>query len=62
MTVFNFQLLWEEQGGGEVRRKTDKGIKERDKYRYEMKKPDGGVSDYLKHFDILNPGQFLGSK
>lgn len=32
-----------ERSGG-VRGKTDRGIKEREKYRYKMKKADGGVS------------------
>lgn len=54
MTVFNFQLRWEERGN-EVREKTDREIKERDKYRYEMKKADGGVSDSLKTFWHFKP-------
>lgn len=51
MTVFNFQLHWEEEGG--VRGKTDREVRE--KYRYEMKKADGGVSDSLKTFWHFKP-------
>lgn len=47
---------------GGVRGKTDRGIKETEKYRYEMKKADGGISFPLKHFDILNLEQLPGSK
>lgn len=45
MTVFNFQLHWEEEGG--VRGKTDREVGE--KCRYEMKKADRGVSDCRKN-------------
>lgn len=50
MTVFNFQLHWEEGG---VKGTTDRKVRE--KYRYEMKKADRGVSDSLKTFWHFKP-------